>query len=384
MYSKLNAQSHDAVRVVDLRSDTLTTPTPEMRSAMMNAAVGDDVYGEDPTLIALEERAARELGKEAGLFVISGTMGNLLAIMVHCSGRGEEVICGSMSHTFLYEQGGAAHLAGVQLATLPNLPDGTFSLDLLRKSIRSVDDHEPSTRLVVIENTHNLCGGKVVPMSWIKDVKGICKENGILMHMDGARVFNAAAYLKVPVSEITKYFDSVTFCLSKGLSCPVGSILVGSKDFILRARRLRKALGGGIRQGGILAAAGIVSLDSVVPILDGDHRRTKKIADAIHKLQSPNFKVDIENVHTNILMVQMIDINVKAPEFVKRLQEVKDEEIAANVTDKEGKGIVVKISARDWGFCRIVVYIQITDEDVELTIKKLTFVIHEFEKNKSK
>ncbi|XP_055676893.1 L-allo-threonine aldolase [Lutzomyia longipalpis] len=384
MYSTLKTQSRDTMRVVDLRSDTLTTPTPEMRRAMMDAEVGDDVYGEDPTLIALEERAARELGKEAGLFVISGTMGNLLAIMVHCNGRGEEAIVGNMSHTFLYEQGGAAQLAGVQLSILPNLPDGTFSLDLLRKSIRSYDDHEPITRLVVIENTHNLCGGKVVPLNWIQEVKGICKENNILMHMDGARVFNAAAYLKVPVKEITKYFDSVTFCLSKGLSCPVGSILVGTKEFIARARRLRKALGGGIRQGGILAAAGLVSLDTIVPILDADHRRTKMIADAINKLQSPNFKVDIENVQTNILMVQLIEIDLKAPEFVKRLQEVKEEEIAANVTDRDGKGIVVKISARDWGFCRLVVYTQITDEDVELAIKKIAFVIREFEKNKCK
>uniref|UniRef100_A0A1B0CA38 Putative threonine aldolase n=1 Tax=Lutzomyia longipalpis TaxID=7200 RepID=A0A1B0CA38_LUTLO len=384
MYSTLKTQSRDTMRVVDLRSDTLSTPTPEMRRAMMDAEVGDDVYGEDPTLIALEERAARELGKEAGLFVISGTMGNLLAIMVHCSGRGEEAIVGNMSHTFLYEQGGAAQLAGVQLSILPNLPDGTFSLDLLRKSIRSYDDHEPITRLVVIENTHNLCGGKVVPLNWIQEVKGICKENNILMHMDGARVFNAAAYLKVPVKEITKYFDSVTFCLSKGLSCPVGSILVGTKEFIARARRLRKALGGGIRQGGILAAAGLVSLDTIVPILDADHRRTKMIADAINKLQSPNFKVDIENVQTNILMVQLIEIDLKAPEFVKRLQEVKEEEIAANVTDRDGKGIVVKISARDWGFCRLVVYTQITDEDVELAIKKIAFVIREFEKNKCK
>ncbi|XP_055706338.1 uncharacterized protein LOC129803647 [Phlebotomus papatasi] len=379
MYSTQKIQSGN-VRVVDLRSDTFTTPTPEMFRAMVEAEIGDDVYGEDPTLIKLEQRAAREMGKEAGLFVISGTMGNLLAIMVHCNGRGEEVIVGNMSHTFLYEQGGAAQLGGVQLATLPNLPDGTFSLDLFRKSIRHFDDHEPVTKLVVIENTHNLCGGRVIPLEWIQQVKEICKENNILMHMDGARVYNAAAHLKIPVSEITKYFDSVTFCLSKGLSCPVGSVLVGTKDFIARARRLRKALGGGIRQGGILAAAGIVSLDSVVPILEGDHRRTKRIAEAIDKLRSPNFKVDLENVQTNILMVQLIDIDVEATEFVKRLQEVRNEEIAANVTDKDGRGIVVKISARDWGFCRLVVYIQITDEDTELAIKKISFVIREFEK----
>ncbi|XP_059618236.1 L-allo-threonine aldolase [Phlebotomus argentipes] len=381
MYSTPKKQTGDDYHVVDLRSDTFTTPTPEMLRAMVVAKVGDDVYGEDPTLIELEQRTARELGKEAALFTISGTMGNLLAIMAHCSGRGEEVICGNMSHAFLYEQGSAAHLAGVQLATLPNLPDGTFSLDLLRKSIRSVDDHEPTTRLVIIENTHNLCGGRVIPLEWIRQVRSICTENNILMHMDGARIYNAAAYLKIPVSEIAKDFDSVTFCLSKGLSCPVGALLVGKKDFITRARRLRKALGGGLRQGGILAAAGIVSLDSVVPILDGDHRRTRRIAEAIDALQSPNFKVDVKNVQTNILMLQLVDVNIKAPDLVKRLQEVTEEEIAANVTDKSGKGIVVKISSRDWGYCRLVVYIQITDEDVELAIKKFSFVIREFEKN---
>ncbi|GAB0099969.1 probable low-specificity L-threonine aldolase 2 [Sergentomyia squamirostris] len=384
MYSTLKKNVGESVRVVDFRSDTLTMPTSEMRSAMMEAAVGDDVYREDPTLIALEERAARELGKEAGLFVISGTMGNLIAIMVHCSGRGEEVIVGNMSHTFLYEQGAAAHLGGVQLATLPNLPDGTFSLDLLRKSIRSFDDHEPVTKLVVIENTHNLCGGRVIPLEWIREVRKICNENNMLLHMDGARLFNASTYLNIPVNEITKYFDSVTFCLSKGLSCPVGSVLVGSKDFIARARRLRKALGGGIRQGGILAAAGLVSLDSVVPILEGDHRRTRKIAEAIDKLRSPNIKVDLDCVQTNILMVRLVDIDANAMDFVRRLQEVTEEEIAAKLTDKEGKSIIVKISARDWGFCRIVVYIQITDEDIELAIKKISFVIREFEKKASK
>ncbi|KAH8278503.1 hypothetical protein KR018_004126 [Drosophila ironensis] len=374
--------------VVDLRSDTVSQPTAEMRARMANALVGDDVYGEDPTVNQLEQRTAQIFGKQAGVFVPSGTMGNLLAIMVHCHRRGTEAIVGDLSHIFLYEQGGASHLAGVQLATLKNDPDGTFSLTELRRRIRHDDCHEPITSLVVVENTHNICGGKVVPLSFLDELAALVRTPGvgtgsarIALHMDGARVFNAAAALGVGVERICRDFDSVSVCLSKGLSAPVGSVLVGSKEFVAEARRLRKALGGGMRQVGILAAAGLVALEEVVPLLGKDHERTKRIAQGKQRLlKSPNVTVDLASVQSNILLVEITQPKLEASDFAKRLGIVEPEELAAGVTNKSGAGIVVRASARDWAFARLVLYHQVTDEQVELAIRKLQFVIGQYDK----
>ena len=198
--------------------------------------------------------------------------------MVHCNNRGSEAICGDMAHTFLYEQGGAAYLGGVQQNPIRNNADGTFNLVEVQRKIRGFDFHEPRTRLILVENTHNMCGGKVLPLSFLEDVQKLAKENNLAVHMDGARVFNAATHLKLPVSEIVKYVDSANVCLSKGLGCPIGSMLVGTKAFILEARRLRKALGGGMRQVGILGAAGLVALKTIVPILEKDHLNTYRVA----------------------------------------------------------------------------------------------------------
>lgn len=198
--------------------------------------------------------------------------------MVHCDTRGSEAICGDMSHTFLYEQGGAAYLGGVQQNAIKNNPDGTFDLNEVRRKIRGFDLHEPRTKLILVENTHNMCGGKVLPLSFLQEVQEIAKENNLKVHMDGARVFNAAAHLNIPVADIVKYVDSASVCLSKGLSCPIGSMLVGTKEFIHEARRTRKALGGGMRQVGILGAAGLVALNTIVPILSKDHANTYRVA----------------------------------------------------------------------------------------------------------
>ncbi|EDV43980.1 uncharacterized protein Dana_GF18752 [Drosophila ananassae] len=373
--------------VVDLRSDTVSQPTAQMRARMATAVVGDDVYGEDPTVNELETRTASIFGKEAGVFVPSGTMGNLLAIMVHCHRRGTEALVGDLSHIFLYEQGGASHLAGVQLATLKNAQDGTFSLEELRRRIRHEDQHEPITSMVVVENTHNICGGKVVPLAFLDELAALVRKPGvgtgsarIALHMDGARVFNAAAALGVSVERICRDFDSVSICFSKGLSAPVGSVLVGSKEFIAEARRLRKALGGGMRQVGILAVAGLVALDEVVPLLGKDHERTKKIAKAIFEIQSPNITVELDTVQSNILLVEITQPKLEASEFASRLGTVEPEELAAGVTDKNGSGIVVKASARDWAFARLVLYNQIDDEKVELAIRKLKYVIGQYDK----
>lgn len=381
MYSTNNGttEASSPVRIVDFRSDTVSVPTANMRKAIYEAVVGDDVYGEDPTVNLLERRSAELFGKEAALFVPSGTMGNLLAVMVHCNRRGSEAIVGDLAHVFLYEQGGSAQLAGVSLNTIKNQPDGTFSLDELRSKFRGFDVHEPKTELVLVENTHNMCGGKVIPLQWMADLAKICKEQSVKIHMDGARVFNAAEFLKVPVSRIAQDVDSVCFCLSKSLACPVGSVLVGTKEFIKQAHRLRKALGGGMRQVGFLAAAALVAFDEIVPKLKLDHDRTRRIAEAIHAMNSPLFTVDLKNLHSNILMVQILTDKIKSCDLGKRLAEVTSDEIVAGITDATGKGISVKLSARDWAFARIVIYTNLTDEDVDLAIRKIKYVIQEYE-----
>jgi len=268
---------------VDLRSDTVTKPTPEMREAMAEAEVGDDVYGDDPTVNQLQVKAAEMLGKEAALFVPSGTMGNLLALLVHCS-RGEEVICGDKSHIYVNEAGGMAALGGIFPHPIPNQTDGTLRLEDIRASIQPDDSHRTITRLVCIENTQNICGGVPVTVEYTKQVGQLAKENGLKFHIDGARIFNAAAALSVDVKELVAPADSVMFCLSKGLVAPIGSMLVGSKEFIARAHRLRKMLGGGMRQVGVMAAAGLVSLEKMTGRLKQDHARAKNLYEGLKQV----------------------------------------------------------------------------------------------------
>ncbi|HEY9089818.1 MAG TPA: low-specificity L-threonine aldolase, partial [Anaerolineaceae bacterium] len=261
------------MEIVDLRSDTVTKPTPAMRAAMANAEVGDDVMGEDPTINRLQEMAAERLGMEAGIFVPSGTMGNLTAILTHCN-RGDEAIMGKRGHTFLFEAGGMSALGGVMAATIPNQPDGSLALDDITDALRNVDDpHHPLSRLLILENTQNRCGGTVLTPEYTRQAVDLAHAHGLSVHIDGARIFNAAVALGVPVSQVVAGADSVTFCLSKGLCAPVGSVLCGSREFINRTVRIRKQLGGGMRQAGILAAAGIIALEQMVDRLAEDHRR---------------------------------------------------------------------------------------------------------------
>lgn len=269
---------------VDLRSDTVTKPTPEMREAMAEAEVGDDVYGDDPTVNQLQVKAAEMLGKEAALFVPSGTMGNLLALLVHCS-RGEEVICGDKSHIYVNEAGGMAALGGIYPHPVPNQTDGTLRLEDIRASIQPDDSHRTITRLVCIENTQNICGGVVLSVDYTKQVGQLAKENGLKFHIDGARIFNAAAALDVDIKELVAPADSVMFCLSKGLVAPIGSMLVGSKEFIAKAHRLRKMLGGGMRQVGVMAAAGLVSLEKMTGRLKQDHARAKNLYEGLKQVK---------------------------------------------------------------------------------------------------
>ncbi len=273
---------------IDLRSDTVTQPTPEMREAMAAAEVGDDVYGDDPTVNRLQAMAAERMGKEAALFVPSGTMGNLAAILSHCS-RGDEMILGDKAHSFIFEAGGAAAVGGVQPRTVPNLVDGRLAPEAIEAAIRPTgDDHYPISRLICLENTHNLCGGAVLPVAYMNEVGNLARDRGLKLHLDGARIFNAAAACGVPAADLAADADSVTFCLSKGLCAPVGSVLCGDRGFIDHAHRMRKQLGGGMRQAGILAAAGIVALESMADRLGEDHIRARRLSAQLAEVPGVN------------------------------------------------------------------------------------------------
>ena len=289
---------------IDLRSDTVTKPTLEMREAMAKAEVGDDVYGDDPTVNHLQEMAAEMTGHEAGLFVASGTMGNLAAVLAHCQ-RGDEVILGKDAHTYRYEAGGVSVLGGVHSCQLTNQPDGSIVLSDIEAAIRSDDPHQPVTRLIALENTHNRCGGTYQSVEYTRQVAEFAHSRGLKVHLDGARVFNAAVALGVPAKELTQDMDSVTFCLSKGLSAPVGSVLCGSKEFIKRAHRMRKLLGGGMRQVGVLAAAGIVALEKMVPRLGEDHVRARTLAEGLSKIRG--LALDAGTPATNMIFMNLSD-----------------------------------------------------------------------------
>jgi threonine aldolase len=304
--------------LIDLRSDTVTLPTPAMRRAMAEAEVGDDVFHEDPTINRLEEMAAERCGKEAGLFVASGSMGNLVALLTHC-GRGHELLVGAATHMFVQEQGGMAALGGIHGHPIDDMPTGMMSLTDIEEAFHPDDDHLARTRLISLENTHNMAGGRVLPLDYLEQVGRIAADHGVAVHVDGARLFNAAVALGVPVSALMACADSASFCLSKGLACPVGSLLVGSADFIVEARRNRKLVGGGMRQAGILAAAGIVALNEMVDRLHEDHLNAKALAEGLAEI--PGFEIDPRDVETNILFVKIVDPRVDPSRLAAELQD---------------------------------------------------------------
>ena len=335
------------MKIIDLRSDTVTYPTPAMREAMYRAEVGDDVFGEDPTVNRLERMAAERMGKEAALFVVSGTMGNLVALLTHC-GRGDEVILGDRSHTFLFEQGGMAALGGITPRPVPNQPDGTLWLEDIEGAIREDNAHFPRTRLVCLENTHNMCNGTPLTAGYTAKAARLAYDRGLRVHLDGARIFNAAAALGVDVRELVREVDSVMFCLSKGLCAPVGSLLCGSADFIAEARRARKVVGGGMRQAGVLAAAGIVALEQMTGLLVGDHARAKRLAEGLEGIPG----VEVAPVTTNILYFWLTEEVSKTPEEV--------------VDGLAERGVL--LLGRELGRFRAVTHYWISDEDIKATI----------------
>ena len=342
------------MKIIDLRSDTVTMPTPAMREAMYRAPLGDDVYGEDPTVNRLEQIAAARLGKEAALFVVSGTMGNLVSLLTQC-GRGDEIILGDRSHTFLFEQGGMSALGGIVPHTIPNQPDGTMRLEDIEGAIRGDNVHFPRTRLVCLENTHNVCNGTPLTPEYTAQVTRLAHDHGLRVHVDGARLFNAAAALEVDVRELVRDVDSVQVCLSKGLCAPVGSLVCGSAEFIAEARRARKVVGGGMRQAGVLAAAGIVALEEIAPRLSEDHARARRLAEGL--AETPG--VEVAPVSTNILYFGLTDEVSKTPE-----------EIESELAER---GVLVL--GRVGGRFRAVVHHWITDEDVEHTIAAMREVL---------
>jgi threonine aldolase len=301
-------------KFVDLRSDTVTKPTQKMREAMMNAIVGDDCYGEDPTVIELEKLAAEKVGKEAAMYVPSGTMGNTAALMTHVQ-HGDEVIMESECHIYYYEMGNVSSLAGALPALVPGhggYPDPEIIKDLLQR-----DGRRPRTALICLENTHNRAGGRVISVDKMQVIYNLSREFNVPIHLDGARIFNAATTLNVDVREIAKYTDSVMFCLSKGLSAPVGSLLTGTADFIQRARRNRKRLGGSMRQAGVIAAAGLVALQDMVGRLKEDHENAQLLAEGLSKIENVN--IDLNTIDSNMVIVNTKPLGMKAEEIAREL-----------------------------------------------------------------
>jgi threonine aldolase len=349
---------------IDLRSDTVTQPTQAMRQAIATAPVGDDVYGEDPSVRLLEERMADLLGKEAGLFIASGTMGNLVALLAH-AGRGDEVILGDLSHTFLYEAGGCSALGGIHPHTLPNLTSGMLDLERIRLAIRNPDDvHAPRTRLIVLENTHNRCGGIALTADYGRRVSELAREHDLSLHLDGARLFNAAIALECPVTDLTSPFDSVTVCLSKGLGAPVGSVLCGSRDFIRMARRGRKLVGGGMRQAGILAAAGIYALEHNISRLAEDHANAAKLARGIAEIDGltcPQATAPREGAWTNLVYFTVDGAAIGRPQFnaVALSEALKSRGVLASALGSSGTQM------------RMVTHLNVDSSDIETALTQL-------------
>lgn len=302
--------------MIELRSDTFTLPTPEMLAAVATAPLGDDVWGEDPSVNELERRAADMMGKEAAVLVCSGSQGNLAAILSHTA-RGDEVICGFRSHIFNAEAGSAAAFGGVQLHPVPNTRSGTLEPAALRAAVRSQDIHHANTTLICVENTQNACGGAVLDPDDMREIHRVAEKAGARLHLDGARIFNAAVALGVSPSRLADDADSVTFCLSKGLSAPAGSLLCGSQEFVQRARKYRKMLGGGMRQAGVLAAPGLVALERCIERLAEDHENARLIGESLAAL--PGVTVDLEMLRSNIVIFGLKDTGRLAVDVVEGL-----------------------------------------------------------------
>ncbi|KAL2563213.1 hypothetical protein AAZV13_20G182200 [Glycine max] len=349
---KCHFQENMVTRIVDLRSDTVTKPTEAMRAAMASAEVDDDVLGYDPTAFRLETEMAKTMGKDAALFVPSGTMGNLISVLVHCDVRGSEVILGDTCHINIFENGGIATIGGVHPRQVKNNDDGTMDIDLIEAAIRDPmgELFYPTTKLICLENTHANSGGRCLSVEYTDRVGELAKKHGLKLHIDGARIFNASVALGVPVDRLVQAADSVSVCLSKGIGAPVGSVIVGSKNFIAKARRLRKTLGGGMRQIGILCAAALVALQENVGKLESDHKKARLLADGLNEVKG--LRVDACSVETNMVFIDIEEgTKTRAEKICKYMEE---------------RGILVmqESSSR----MRVVLHHQISASDVQYAL----------------
>lgn len=337
------------MKMIDLRSDTVTHPTDAMYEAMRMAPLGDDVLGDDPTVIEFEQIAADPVGKEAALLVPSGTMANLVSVLAHC-GRGDEVILGDQAHTFRYEAGGISAYGSVHPHTVPNQPDGTINLDDIESAIRPDNIHFPRTKLICLENTHNRCRGAVLKPQYMDTVKQLADKHKLKVHVDGARIFNAAVALGIDVKELTRSCDTLTFCLSKGLSCPVGSVICGPKAFIDQARRIRKGLGGGMRQAGIIAAAGKVALETMIDRLAEDHDNAKRLAQGLSGIGG--IQIDLTSVQTNMVYITLTN------------SLISDEQLL--IRTKQNGLLFLSIGPRSF---RLVTHCGISSQDIQTAVQ---------------
>ncbi len=337
------------MNIIDLRSDTVTTPSAAMRAVMAEAEVGDDVYGEDPTVNRLESLAAGMLGTQAAVFAASGTQSNLMALLSHCE-RGDEYIVGQHAHTYKYEGGGAAVLGSIQPQPLDFEPDGTLNLERVARAIKPDDPHFARTRLLCLENTQ---AGKILPLEYLERAAELARDRGLALHLDGARAFNAAVKLKVPITAIAEHFDSVSICLSKGLGAPVGSVLCGSAEVVKRARRWRKVLGGGMRQAGIVAAAGIFALERNVERLEEDHHNARSLADGLADVEK--LKIDPRSVQTNMAFLS-VDRTIM-PRLLRHLED-------NGIRMSEGEPI------------RLVTHLDVSSDDVDHVVRTVKKFLH--------
>ncbi|XP_073538621.1 uncharacterized protein [Phyllobates terribilis] len=368
MYTRSQSGANIGAMVVDLRSDTVTKPCAEMRRAMAEAEVGDDVYGEDPTVNELQRHTAQLLGTEDALFVTTATMGNLIAVMVHCRLRGSEVLVGDESHTFFYEQGNTAQVAGVFPRSVRTLKDGRLDLKDLESKIQHSypDVHVAQTCLICLENSHNRMGGRVLPLSYMQEVRDLADRYGLKIHLDGARLHNAAEALEVEAAEIVRFCDSVSLCLSKGLGAPVGSLLAGKAEFIAEARRVRKMLGGGMRQAGVLAAAGLVALKLAKENVKLDHQNAKTFAKAVHELASPVCSTDPAAVDSNMVLLTIM-APLSGQDLCDRL----------SACDQQS-GVAVKALVISPGTVRLVWHRDVSTENTLQALEKLKWVLQTY------
>nr|XP_056704581.1 uncharacterized protein LOC130476638 [Euleptes europaea] len=367
----------EAVRlVVDLRSDTVTRPSPEMRQAMAQAEVGDDDYGEDPTVDELQSIVADLLGKEEALFVPTATMANLIAVMCHCCRRGAQLLLGREAHIHVFEHGGVAQVAGVHSEILQDLPDGTISLDELEHKIQQIygSQYHPRPELICLENTHCSAGGRILPLQYLQEVHQLAHQYGLKIHLDGARVLNAAVALGVLPNHITQHCDSVTLCLSKGVGAPAGALLAGRREFIAEAWRVRKLLGGGMRQAGVLAAAALVGLRHMEETLRRDHNNARSFAEGVCNIGSPLCSVNPSSVETNIVMMTTSAPWLAPAKLCELMEAVSAEEVATT-------GQAVSVRLFPWGerSLRAVWHCDVSAHDTQLAGNKLRFVLDKCE-----